>query len=49
MIIYGEDLSSTGYSAADLQDGGKAHDQWATLQKGLVERAKEKIAININQ
>jgi hypothetical protein len=48
MIIYGEDLSSTGYSATDLQDGGKAHDQWPTLEKGLLERAKEKITINTN-
>jgi len=45
MIIYGEDLSPTGFSVGDLKKGGKAYDQWPTLEKGLIERAKEKIAI----
>jgi hypothetical protein len=45
MIIYTEDLSPTGFTAADLQKGGKAYDQWKTLGKGLVARAKEKIKI----
>jgi len=42
-IIYGEDLASTGFTAADLREGGKAYGQWPTLQKGLIERAKTKI------
>jgi hypothetical protein len=45
MIIYGEDLASTGFTAADLREGGKAYGQWPTLQKGLIERAKMKIAL----
>src|ERR1700732_4827539 len=43
MIIYGEDLASTGFAAADLREGGKASGQWAALEKGLIERAKKKI------
>ena len=42
MIIYGEDLASTGFTAADLREGGKAYGQWQALQKGLIERAKTK-------
>jgi len=45
MIIYGEDLASTGFSAADLDKGGKAYDQWPTVEKGLIERAISKIAL----
>ena len=49
MIIYGEDLASTGFTAADLREGGKAYGQWPTLQKGLIERAKTKIALKGNR
>jgi len=45
MIIYGEDLAPTGFSAADLVQGGKSHDQWLALENGLIERAKVKIAL----
>ena len=45
MIIYGEDLAPTGFTAADLKKGGKAFDQWPTIEKRLVERAKKKIKI----
>ena len=45
MIIYSEDLASTGFSTADLQKGGKAYDRWPAIEKGLVERAAQKIAI----
>jgi hypothetical protein len=45
MIIYSEDLGPTGFSAVDLNKGGKAHDQWPTLEKGLIERAQEKIVL----
>jgi len=45
MIIYGEDLASSGFTAADLREGGKAHTQWPALQNGLIERAKMKIAL----
>jgi hypothetical protein len=45
MIVYGEDLGPIGLSAVDLKKGGKAYDQWPTLEKGLIERAKEKIVL----
>ena len=45
MFIYGEDLAPTGFTAADLKKGGKAYDQWPAIEKGLVERAKQKIKI----
>jgi hypothetical protein len=45
MIIYGEDLAPTGFTAADLKKGGKAYDQWPAIEKSLVERAEKKIKI----
>ncbi len=45
MIIYGEDLAPTGFTAAELQEGGKARDRWPAIEKDLVERATQKIAI----
>jgi len=45
MIIYGEDLAPTGFTAADLKKGGKAYDQRPAIEKGLVARAKSKITI----
>lgn len=45
MIIYGEDLAPTGFTAADLQLGGKAFDRWPAIEKGVIERAQQKISI----
>jgi len=45
MIIYSEDLAPTGFSAADLQKSGKAYDRWPVIEKSLIERAEQKIAI----
>ncbi|MEY2526899.1 MAG: hypothetical protein QOE73_1670 [Verrucomicrobiota bacterium] len=45
MIIYAEDVASTGFTAADLKKGGKAYDQWPAIEKALVKRAKKKITI----
>lgn len=45
MIIYGEDLAPTGFTAADLREGGKAYGQWPALEKGLIDRATTKIAL----
>jgi len=45
MIIYAEDLAPTRRTAAELQDGGKAHDQWSKIQDDLVKRAKQKLGI----
>lgn len=48
MIIYGEDLAPTGLSAVDLSEGGKAYNQWPAIEKDLIERTKQKIAIQQN-
>jgi hypothetical protein len=45
MIVYGEDLSPTGLTAAALDQSGNAHDRWPAIEKGLVERAQERIAL----
>ncbi len=45
MIIYGEDVASTGFTAADLHEGGKAYDRWPIIEKALVERAEKSISI----
>jgi hypothetical protein len=46
MFIYSEDVASTGLTASRLQSGGPAHDQWPTIERGLIERAKQSIAIH---
>ena len=40
-----EDLTPTGFSAAELQKGGKACDRWPAIEKDLIERVEQKIAI----
>jgi hypothetical protein len=45
MFIYAEDVAPTGFAAADLKKGGKAHARWPGIEKDLVERAKKKITI----
>ena len=45
MIIYAEDLAPSGFSAAELKPGGKAHEQWAAIQAGLLQWAEKSIAI----
>jgi hypothetical protein len=39
MIIYIEDLSGMGLTAADLAEKGRAAAQWGTISKGLLGRA----------
>ena len=46
MFIYSEDVASTGFTASQLRTGGPAHDQWPTIEPGLIERAKRSIAIH---
>jgi hypothetical protein len=46
VIIYGEDLAPTGLTASDLQQGGRAHDGWPAIEQGLIERAKQSIALD---
>jgi hypothetical protein len=45
MIIYGEDVASTGLTAAELREGGAAYGRWPATEKDLIERAKKEIAI----
>jgi hypothetical protein len=45
MIIYGEDLGPTGFTVAQLDDNGEAHDRWPALEKGLIERAEKSIKL----
>ena len=45
MIVYGEDLGPMGLTAAALGRGGKAHDRWPAIEKGLIERAQGKIVL----
>jgi hypothetical protein len=43
MIIYAEDIASTGFTVADLLPGGKASEQWPEIEKVLIERAEHQI------
>jgi hypothetical protein len=45
MIIYGEDVAATGFSSAELSEGGRARDRWPEIEKGLVERAEKAVVI----
>jgi hypothetical protein len=45
MIIYGEDLAPTGFTAADLREGGKSRDRWPQLETGLIARAQKTISL----
>jgi hypothetical protein len=45
MIIYGEDLAPTGFTAADLGKSGEAHEQWPGIADALLERAERHITI----
>ncbi len=45
MIIYLEVLTPTGFTAADLNAGGKAADKWPAIAAGLLVRAREGIEI----
>jgi hypothetical protein len=40
MIIYAEDLTRSGYSAADLQKGGRFYDRWRSIDEAFVERGE---------
>jgi hypothetical protein len=45
MIIYGEDLAPTGFTAAELSESGKAHDRWPGIADAMLERAERGITI----
>ncbi len=46
MIIYLEDLSAMGLTAADLAAGGSAAARWDEVSKGLLERATKGMKIS---
>lgn len=45
MIIYLEALTPTGFTAADLNKGGKAESNWPEISAGLLRRAMEDLKI----
>jgi hypothetical protein len=45
MIIYGEDLLGTGFTASDLDKDGKARSEWPRIEEDLVKRAVERVNI----
>jgi hypothetical protein len=49
MIIYGEDVASSGFTAAELHEGGAAYAQWPGIEKDLIARAEGKMKITISE
>jgi len=47
MVIYGEDVSNTGFTATDLSEGGRAFSRWPVIENALIESAKSKITIRV--
>lgn len=45
MIIYMEDLSGMGLTAADLAEGGRAAARWTEISNGLLDRAVKGLKI----
>jgi hypothetical protein len=43
MYIYSEDTASTGFSAAELAAGGRAHGQWPRIEAAVIARAQRSI------
>jgi hypothetical protein len=46
MIIYLEDLSALGFTAADVAEGGKAFARWNEMSKELLERALKNMQLS---
>ena len=46
MIIYTEDLSDTGLTAADLNEGGSARARWNEIAQGLLDRALKNMKLS---
>lgn len=45
MVIYSEDIAATGFTTAQLQPGGSAHDRWSSVERGMIGRALHAIHI----
>lgn len=41
MIIYLEDLNGTGFTAADLNEGGSANAEWSNISQAVLARAQK--------
>jgi hypothetical protein len=41
MIIYLEDLSDAGFTAADINEGGRAHGEWSNISQAVLARAQK--------
>ena len=48
MVIYGEDVSQTGFTVTDLSEKGRAFSHWPAIENALIERAKSKITIRVS-
>jgi hypothetical protein len=46
MVIYGEDLAPTGFTAAQLGEHGSAHDRWPAIEKDLIARAQQRVSFS---
>lgn len=46
MIIFSENLKPTGFTAAELSEGGKDFDRWPALVNKLLEDAEKRISIS---
>src|SRR5688572_29207745 len=46
MIIYVEDLTGTGLTAADLSEGGSARARWPEISQGLLDRALKNMKVS---
>ena len=44
MVIYGEDLAPTGFTAAQLGEHGAAHDRWPAIEQALIARAQQRVS-----
>ena len=45
MIIYAEDMSGTGLTAADVNEGGAARGRWTEISQGVLDRALKNMKI----
>jgi hypothetical protein len=45
MIIYAEDLTGSGLTAADLNEGGSARARWPEISQGLLDRALKNMKV----
>ncbi len=49
MVVYAEDMASTGYSGKKLMTGEKVRPEWEMIEKSLVERARNQIRFDLRK